>query len=123
MSMTNNDLADEILLRGTEDVIQLAEIISVARYEVGIPFGPEMFTAVYECLRSLVAKGYANIGDWNLSSIGPSIVPWPGDADTIAERAISEWKALRRNPGLGEVCWLELTELGRERGSELIDRK
>jgi hypothetical protein len=107
-------LEREILSRGLDDIIQLAEIVSVARFNLGIPEGPDLFAAVAYCLRALVGEGLAVVGDLHDSGSPLAIGPWPGDVDAVVERAILEWKELGRAPNLGEICWLELTELGKE---------
>jgi hypothetical protein len=56
-------LEREILSRGLDDIIQLAEIVSVARFNLGIPEGPDLFAAVAYCLRALVGEGLAVVGD------------------------------------------------------------
>ena len=108
-------LEREILSRGLDDIIQLAEIVSVARFTLGIPEGPDLFAAVADCMRALVGEGLAVVGDLEDSGSPPlKISPWPGDVDAVVERAILEWEELGRGPNLSEICWLELTDLGRE---------
>jgi len=113
-------LEHEILSRGLDDIIQLAEVVSVARFVVGIPDGPDLFAAVADCMRGLVAEGLAVVGDLEDSGAPPLVIrPWPGNADAIVERTILEWKKLGRGPNLNEICWLELTDLGRETAQDL----
>jgi hypothetical protein len=38
---------------------------------------------------------------------------WGLSADDTIKRIEDEWRALGRSPNLGEVCWLELTDVGR----------
>jgi hypothetical protein len=107
-------LEREILSRGLDDIIQLAEIVSVARFVLGIQEGPDLFAAVADCMRALVGEGLAVVGDLDDSGSPLVIRPWLGDVDAVVERAILEWKQLGRGPNLSEICWLELTDLGRE---------
>jgi hypothetical protein len=115
-----DQLEREILSRGLDDIIQLAEIVSVARFNVGIEDGAELFDVVARCLRVLVGQGLAVVGDVDDGRPPLTVTPWSGDAESIAERAIGGWKALGRTPNLGEICWLELTPEGRHRARELF---
>lgn len=117
--MFGESLENEILKRGLEDIIQLAEIISVAHFILKIDMGPTMYSAVSECIHSLLSRDLAIVGDLDDSSLPLIVVSWPGDADAIVDRVIGDWKSLRRSPGLSEICWLELTEEGLRLGREL----
>ncbi len=109
----SNSLEGEILSRGLDDIIQLSEIVSVARFKLGIEEGPDLFDIVGKCLRVLVGETLAIFGDLDESKAPLTIQAWSGDAEAIADRAVSEWKALSRSPGLAEIGWLELTDAGR----------
>jgi len=99
-------LEQEILNRGLNDIIQLAEIVSVARFNLGIEEGPDLFAAVEDCLRALVGGRLAIVGD--LDDSGPPLVirPWSGNADAIVQRVIRDWKALGRAPNLAKSVGL-----------------
>jgi len=113
-------LEGEILSRGLDDIIQLAELVSIARFEVGVDEGPQLFDVVEVALCDLVEEGLARIGDLDDSHAPLTVVPWVGDVATIVGRAISAWRTLGREPNLAEVCWLELTPLGRQRAKEMF---
>jgi hypothetical protein len=118
--VTDDTLENEILKRGLEDIIQLAEVIGVAHGILRIEIGPTMFDAVAECFHSLLSRNLAVVGDLGHSGSPLTVVPWVGDTDAIVNRVIDDWKALQRDPGLSEICWLELTEEGRRLGKELV---
>lgn len=107
-----DDLEQEILNRGLDDIIQLSEIVSVAREDLNVQEGDKLFAVVFRCLASLVGRGWAIVGDLDDAEPPLAVVPWSGSSDEVAERAISEWRALGRLPDLGEICWLELTDSG-----------
>ncbi len=121
-----------ILYQGIDDIIQLAETVSIARFWIGIPDDAELLTVIRDCYRDLIRDGLAIVGDLDLneSEDWDLVRPWIGEAQEIADRVITEWKALERNPNLGEICWLELTDKGRttarkfavEGGSEYVDQ-
>jgi hypothetical protein len=108
-----NDLEREILIRAHRDVIQLVVVISVAHFDLGIPFGDAVFDAVAEFVSSVIGNDLMIAGDLDLSEDYPEFIrPWTGDAEMITDRIISEWKSLGRNPNLAEICWFDLTERG-----------
>jgi hypothetical protein len=116
----NKTLANEILKRGMEDLIQLAEIISVAHSVFDIELGPQMISTVSECVGSLLNQRLVLVGDLDYSGSPLKVKPWPGEPSETVDRIIREWTALSRDPGLGEICWLELTAEGRNCGSRSI---
>src|SRR6266404_2903947 len=71
-------LEQEILSRGLDDIIQLAEIVSVARFNLGIEEGPDLFAAVEDCFRALVGGRLAIVGDLDDSGSPLVIRPWSG---------------------------------------------
>ena len=116
-----DQLEREILVRGVDDVIQLAEMVSGAHFEVGIDFGEDMFNAIAGCISSMVRNGLAEVG--GLEPDGPTLqfVAWPGGADEVVRRVLTEWKLLGRDPNLSEVSWLSLTEKGRKAAETFLD--
>jgi hypothetical protein len=121
-----------ILYQGMDDIIQLAETVSIAKYWIGIPDNAELLAVIRDCYRDLIRNGLAIVGDLDLneSQEWDLVRPWIGEPQEIADRVIAEWKLLERMPKLGEICWLELTDLGRtvarafaaEGGSEYVDQ-
>ena len=105
--------------RGLDDVIQLAEIISVADQVFGIGSDKETYEQVANTILLLVSEGLAEVGE--LVPDGPTLLfsAWDGDAEMIVDRVLRDWKQLGRDPGLGEVCWLALTDDGRSKAEEL----
>jgi hypothetical protein len=71
-------------------------------------------------LRDLLVRNLVILGDLDSSHLPLVITPWPGDPDLIVQRVISDWTALGHDPGLSEVCWLQLTNEGREAGIKLV---
>jgi hypothetical protein len=114
-----NDLEREILIRAHEDVIQFAQVISVAHFDLGIPFGSEMIEAVTTFASSVIEGDLMIAGDLDLSDGTSLIRPWLGDAPIVVERILSEWEDLGRKPELAEVCWFDLTDHGEVVAEEL----
>jgi len=115
----SNSLQDELLIRGLEDIIQIAEVISVAQMVDDKNSEADMVSTVCDCIRSLVDQGLIVVGDLDTSSSPLTIRPWRGDSNAIVDRINREWRALGRDPGLAEICWLRLTIDGRKLGEKL----
>ncbi len=113
-------LEREVMDHGLDDIIQLEEIVSIARFDIGVEVGSELFMIVKNCLVFLLNEGLAIFGDLDDSKAPLTIEPWPGSGDAIAERVITEWKALGREPNLNEIGWLELTHKGRTQAQEML---
>jgi hypothetical protein len=115
----SQSLENEILIRGLNDIIQLAEVISVANSDFDVQPGPKMLSAVTKCVRSLLAHNFAVVGDLDFSGGSVKVKAWPGSPRSIVGRIVREWTELKRDPGLSEICWIELTQDGRRFGEKL----
>jgi hypothetical protein len=71
-------------------------------------------------LRSLLGQRLAVLGDLDEDKPMLTVVPWSGDVDSVVDRAIGEWRALKREPNLAEICWIELTDSGRQVANESL---
>lgn len=123
--MMDNDTAcvKDVIKRGYYDWIQMAEVASVA-IEIGGARSPdEIREQSMRIIRSLVEMGIMELGD--IGDLDPRIEAgqfqrWSmSDRDSIA-RVETEWRALRRNPGLWEIGWLQLTPHGRAIAETLL---
>lgn len=110
----NQELRNELLTRGRDDMLQLDEMASVARRHLGgSPSEAEVMQATTEVVGELVGPGYAIVGDVVRDEGLLCVQSWGlGVAETV-KRIEDEWRALGRPPNLGDVCWLELTDAGR----------
>jgi len=107
-------LKGEVLNRGRDDIIQFAELVSIARFDLEIAEGPPLVECVKGCLLDLLNEGLSVIGDLDESGPRLKVRPSLGSADSIVDRVIQEWHALGRPPNLAEICWIELTDKGRD---------
>jgi hypothetical protein len=80
-------LEREILDRGQDDIIQLAEIVSIARM-LGFDDGPELLAVVRRGLTSLINDGLAVIGSLDESGSVLTVQAWQGDADAVTARVV-----------------------------------
>jgi hypothetical protein len=104
----NNDILNELLLRGQDDWIQACELVSVILESMKGP--PE------QSLQAQTLAVLTEVLEEDLFEIGfvteQGFKPWgTGTVDAI-RRVQSEWKALGRDPGLGDLFWLNLRPKG-----------
>lgn len=110
----NQELRNELLVRGLSDMLQLDEMASVARRHLGgSPSEADVMRATTEVIGELVGSGYAIVGDVVRDEGLLCIRSWGLSAADTIKRVEDEWRALGRPPNLGEVAWLELTDAGR----------
>jgi hypothetical protein len=117
MTTTVEDFAADVLERGLDDWVYLAEVDYAIRDRLrGEP--PEVIKS--QCLavlEYLLANKLAEVGD--LRDVGGEVrfVPWdmdPGASLNEAERRWSRFGGPRDESGANDVCWLSNTEGGDE---------
>jgi hypothetical protein len=111
----NQALRDELLHRGLSDMLQWAELVSVARRTLPPDSSDaEAAQAVLAVISDLLESKLAIVGDVVGRTDGPlSVRSWGQSNSATAARIASCLGELGRPATLGEVCWLELTEAGR----------
>ena len=105
---------EDILKRGLDDWVQMAEIVSVVRSMLGKAEEQTVQNHTMEIIRIVIQEGLMKAGDvtqtgfheWQVSS---------GEAIEIIER---RWAVLGRSPKLGEICWLSNTDRGSDEASQ-----
>lgn len=109
-------LQNEVLSRGLDDIVQFAEVISVAYNILGINDDAVLRDEVETCCRLLVDGGLAIFGDLASeetdSGTRLSVTPWLGDGSAVTREIERRWKRLHRWPDLNEIGWLSLTDRG-----------
>lgn len=114
--MSLSEIISDILSRGLDDWIDLAEVATVVKN-----FGPkisnnevrDMSVAV---VRELLQSGLMQVGD--LARDG--FHPWQLALGESVARIEDEWVALGRRPAVGEICWLHNTEAGNAKARSSI---
>jgi hypothetical protein len=121
---------NDLLMRGADDLIQAAEVASVAIEVGGATTQEGVLEMSLEMIRHVVQRGLMEIGDALGVGSHPTCVhafvqfqPWNLPFEEAIARVEREWHALGRNPTLGEICWLQNTSKGREIGEELHRRR
>jgi hypothetical protein len=106
---------EDLLIRGLDDWIDAAEVASVS-YTTG---GAEPEEARRELslrlIRKLLEDGFAEAG---MVEEQEGFVPWGIPVEDAMQRIESGWPRRSSGPGLGEVCWLNLTEEGQAQALE-----
>jgi hypothetical protein len=110
------ELISELLDRGLDDWIQLAEVVSLVHPSVGaLQSDAQVKDATLEMVRHMVEHGLVHVGDVTADGF----VPWGLGRDETIERIRQRWNDLPGSPGLGEVCWLANTTEGDARAHRL----
>lgn len=100
----------ELLDRGLDDMLQLAEVVSVVRRHLGLEIkDPGVRRATLKILRDMLDRGEVIAGDVDKDEKGVLCVRSWGlpSAETI-EKIDRDWSSDRPMPNLGEVVWCEL---------------
>jgi hypothetical protein len=116
--MNIQDCIDDLLIKGTEDWIDACEVASVAKTVGGATSASAVRDLSLRAVAELINRGLMEPGDVDRSGFRSWGIP---AAQAIA-RIQREWRALGRNPNLGEVCWLANTNEGDALGTRLAAR-
>ena len=106
-------------------MLQLSEIAGVVRRHRDIALTDEsaVVSPTIEVIHDLLASGYAVAGDVVKGEDGLLMVrSWdlgPSETTTRIEKA---WRELGHPVTLGDVVWLELTEVGRDKARKSRER-
>ncbi len=122
------DCMNAVLIYGLDRGGIGAYELSIIATEVRWPASPEeiRWLSVHAILQ-LLRKVYMEIGyvlNFNTGR-APDVTPWrflPWNLphNEAKERVESMWRSLGRNPRLGEICYLQITPMGRKKGEELL---
>ncbi|MFH0888582.1 MAG: hypothetical protein V1871_05170 [Planctomycetota bacterium] len=129
LKMNIQNCINDLLIRGTEDIIQAAEVASVAITVGGAKSQDEIRDLSLELIRNVVQQGLMEIGDAVGIGHHPTYVyervdfrVWDLSFEAAMARVEREWKALGR-PNLGDICWLRNTEKGNELSEQLLKQR
>ena len=120
--MTELDpLIDELVVAGSDDWVDAAEVAWIAK-SMG---PPESSEAIRDLSVRLIGKvlgdGLMRIGEVTVTDRG--FAAWEVSIDEAVERVDREWRALDREPDLGDVFWLENTLRGEQLAAEVLRRR
>ena len=112
---------DDLLIRGVDDWVHTPEVEWVAKSTGGASTPDQILDLSLHLIREVVQQNLMEIGDVTESDRG--FRKWGLSKEEAMQRVEREWKALGRNPNLGEICWLCNTEKGNERGERLLRQR
>ena len=116
--MTIQACIDDLLMRGCDDWVNAAEVTSVAKFTGHAQSEDEIRFLSLKLIHDVVHQGLMEIGD--LPDQSRRLNLWPMTPEECLDRVEREWKALGRNPSLGEICWLQNTDKGNALGEALF---
>ena len=116
--MKSQQCIDELLIRGCDDFLYLAEAWSVVKF-IGGGSPVELQELTIDLIRVVVHQRLMEIGDVRKDGFHK----WEMPIEESLGRVEREWNALGRNPSLGEICWLQITDKGRKLGEELLKQR
>jgi hypothetical protein len=119
--VNTQECIDDLLMRGCDDWVDVAEVISVAKFTGHARSAEEVRDLSLKLIREVVQQGLMEIGD--LPDQGRCLKLWPIAPQQCLDRMEREWDALGRNPSLGEICWLQNTDKGNTLGEQLLKRR
>jgi len=103
---------DEVLARGIVDWVMAGEVALAARRH-GAADGAEARAVALQVIETALRRGLAKVGD--VTDAGFQV--WRGGVVELAVRVTRCWPETLE-PGLGDVCWHDLTGLGMACGQE-----
>lgn len=111
---------DELLDRGLDDMLMLSEMAGVAARNLGEPLDAWGRSATLISIGSLLESEYAIVGEVVKGHDGLlAVQSWNLAPTDAVQRIDAEWRAIGHLDGLGQVCWLELTDAGRAEAKRL----
>ena len=105
----------DIIVRGLVDWINASEVHSVALELGGASTHEEARNLSLDVVARLLRKGLMEAGDVTEAARG--FVAWGIPVESALVRIKEGWSKLPANPGLGDICWLKLTDVGRQEAS------
>lgn len=113
-------MLDELARRAADDWIGAWEVADIARAMAPDATDAEVRDLALQIIEEALMRNVVEVGDVVGTGSHPvyryescSFRPWALPTEVAIERIRREWLALGRNPTLGEVCWLRLSETGR----------
>jgi len=103
----------EILTEGEDDWVHLGVIVRTVKEATRLT-GEELLQMTLNTIRDLLDSGYMIAGQ-----VGPTTFDhWSLGTPEVLVHVERAWRALGREPGLGDVCWFANTPAGDERARQ-----
>ena len=118
--MMLRDCLDALLVSGLDDWVQAAEVASIARTTGAVMSEDAVRDLSLRLIRRLLEHDLMEVGTVTEQD---GFIPWGVSLNEAMRRIESEWRTRPGGPGLGEVCWLNLTEKGQGQAQDLWSQK
>lgn len=105
-----------VLSSALDDWVQAAEVTSIARTVGAMTSESAARDLSLQLIQHLLELDLVEVG--TVTEEG-GFKPWNSSVTDAMRRMESEWRTHPRGPGLGEACWLNLTEKGQIQAQEL----
>ena len=106
--MTPDDVLESLVEECHEDHVGLWRIVNAVRFDLG-PADPAQTRALtLRLVRSLLHERGVQVG--SPTPDGRHFVTWGLTPDQAVSRIEEEWRALGREPNIGEVAWFTSSE-------------
>lgn len=100
-----------LLRRGADDWVDVAEVMWVVKSVGGTDGDQAIRKESVDTIRKVLEAGWFVAGEVIRDR---GFEPWQLHPTEAVSEVNRRWDALGREPGLGEVCWLQITEAGEE---------
>jgi hypothetical protein len=101
--MTSEDVLEALVEECREDHVGLWRVLNAVRFDLG-PKGPtEAQAMTLQLVRSLLRERGMQVG--HPAPDGRHFVSWGLSPEQAVSRIEREWRALGREPNIGEVAW------------------
>jgi hypothetical protein len=117
--MSEQDVINEVLICGLDDWLYLAEVKSIVHKALGDHVSEtELIEPTIRVVEYLQQEELMEVG---------SLVPgkgfqrWESEKNLATVRIRREWNELRRPLSLWDICWLSLTEKGKQEAKRIIE--
>jgi hypothetical protein len=111
-------MLDNLLVEGSQDSVEAFEVALLAVEIGGATSDDEIRDASLGIIREALTLELVCVGD-----VGEGgFQPWAGDLEAAMARIELEWRALKREPSIGEICRFKNTPAGTERAENCMAR-
>jgi hypothetical protein len=116
--MSETNLVKELLIRGLDDWLYLAEVDAIATKYFSELSRDAVIAVTLRLIDALSRDGLFEVGDV-LKDRG--FVPWHLSLEDGLAQIRAKWLSLERPLWPGDVCWLSLTQKGKEEAKRIIE--
>jgi hypothetical protein len=114
-----SEFSDEVLIRGLVDYIGFWEVLRISRRTLPDLDNESRRIMILDAILDLIEANHVALG---APTRAGEFVEWKMNPEEAIEEVSTKWSLLGRDPNVGEVVWLRLTEAGKKEALKLINR-